>query len=223
MGRPGLARSENKTEMFLIQLSYFEKRFWERVKINEGENNCWEWTGTRMKNGYGVLSMGRKNQVLAHRISLSLFNKKPIPDDLFVLHSCDNPKCVNPEHLSLGTAKDNSVDMINKRRHLHGEKHKNSVMTDSMVVEARNLYRSGISPSKISEMTGICVGTLIPAITGITWNHVNNTSPPCERRPRHVDPSKWSRGVLKRLKNIPASKRYLKKATEESEAAHAND
>lgn len=88
-----------------------EKRFWPRVNKAEG---CWEWTGSLFqKTGYGQFSIGYNNY-LSHRVSWWLTNGDP--EDRCVLHSCDNPKCVRPDHLFLGTFSDNTRDAIKKGR-----------------------------------------------------------------------------------------------------------
>ncbi len=77
---------------------------------------CWFWMGSVNKKGYGQISTTRKfGPVLAHRLSWEL-HYGPIHEDLRVLHKCDNPKCVNPEHLFLGTPKRNTDDMMEKKR-----------------------------------------------------------------------------------------------------------
>lgn len=79
------------------------------------ENNCWEWTGSLWSNGYGRLRYDNKHQ-RAHRVSY-LLHKGLIPDGLLVCHTCDNPKCINPKHLFLGTNKDNMDDADKKGRY----------------------------------------------------------------------------------------------------------
>lgn len=93
------------------------------------KNDCWEWTGcyqSRKRNGITQKRYGkfRSHNVyyLAHGLIWEL-TKGPIPEDLFVCHSCDNPPCVNPDHLFLGTALDNELDMVKKGRHQHGDNH----------------------------------------------------------------------------------------------------
>ncbi len=90
-----------------------EQRFWLKVKKTD---MCWLWKGylTR-KNGYGKISFNKKDQV-AHRVSWQLKNGD-IPTGMSVLHKCDNPPCVNPDHLFLGTQRDNVLDMVRKKRH----------------------------------------------------------------------------------------------------------
>jgi hypothetical protein len=102
-----------------------EPRFWSYVKrLNPTE--CWEWIGKRDKYGYGFLRIGKIRSFQAHRISYLMFYKIQ-PGNLFVCHSCDNPPCVNPSHLWLGTAKDNSRDMVSKGR---GRFQKNKKVTE---------------------------------------------------------------------------------------------
>ena len=89
-----------------------EERFWYHVNKTDG---CWEWTGYRDKVGYGRFKMGTKKVFMSHRAAYTLF-KGPIPDGLLVCHRCDNPSCVNPDHLFLGTHLDNNLDCVNKDR-----------------------------------------------------------------------------------------------------------
>lgn len=88
-----------------------EERFWAHVHKTEG---CWNWTAAVRGAGYGAFLVNQKNYG-AHRFSY-LLTKGEIPKGLCVLHACDNRRCVNPAHLSLGTNKDNTADMISKGR-----------------------------------------------------------------------------------------------------------
>lgn len=100
----------------------WQARFADRADYNL-KTGCFEWKGACDRDGYGVFSsdpdFGRK-KLKAHRLAYEL-HVGPIPDGLLVLHSCDNPPCVNPEHLFLGSADDNRTDMYQKRRHRHSE------------------------------------------------------------------------------------------------------
>ncbi|MDQ1317135.1 MAG: hypothetical protein QG588_786 [Candidatus Poribacteria bacterium] len=91
-----------------------EDRFWSKVDI-KGLLDCWEWTAKSIRgHGYGFICINQK-KISAHRLSYEMAYGK-IPDDLLVLHSCNNKKCVNPAHLRVGTNQDNADDRINKRR-----------------------------------------------------------------------------------------------------------
>lgn len=87
-----------------------EQRFWSKV---DKTGQCWIWTAAKNK-GYGIFSIGKKNK-FAHRVSYELFYKSSI-DGILICHKCDNPSCVNPQHLFLGTHHDNTMDAMAKGR-----------------------------------------------------------------------------------------------------------
>lgn len=93
-----------------------EAKFWARVAKTD---SCWIWTGLKIRQGYGRFSLNGKNW-LAHRLAF-LFTYGEFPDDLCVLHNCDNPSCVRPDHLRLGSIRDNNADTMVRGRHRHGE------------------------------------------------------------------------------------------------------
>lgn len=93
-------------------------RFWKRV---DKTNDCWLWKGGTDRAGYGVVRRAAK-PIRAHRLSWSLLMGEMPPSEVFVLHKCDTPRCVRPDHLFLGSAKDNSDDMVAKGRHATGNR-----------------------------------------------------------------------------------------------------
>lgn len=102
------------------------------------KKDCWLWTGALKENGYGCMGTNQKSGMYPHRVSFELFNG-PIPRGLCVLHTCDNRRCINPDHLWIGTHADNARDMIRKNRARHGEKHPGAKLTEKDVIFIKNL------------------------------------------------------------------------------------
>lgn len=120
--------------------SSIEERFNSKY-VPEPNSGCWLWLGATDSRGYGQIRFNNKTSQ-AHRVSYMLYNNC-ILDELCVLHTCDNPICVNPEHLKLGTQQDNLQDMYNKRRNVKGEKSNFSKLKKHDILEIRNKYSSG--------------------------------------------------------------------------------
>lgn len=98
-------------------------RFWTKVK-RAGPNECWEWSGARSR-GYGQIGVPRSiptKMLLAHRVSYELHHGISVPSNMVVMHTCDNPPCVNPAHLKIGTRSDNQIDSSNKKRHFESSR-----------------------------------------------------------------------------------------------------
>lgn len=113
-----------------------EERFWEKVDKSDG---CWLWTACCYTDGYGMFWTGEKYD-RAHRFSLEL-EGVDIPSGMWVLHHCDNPKCVNPDHLFIGDASDNAIDAFSKGRRVNpkGTDHHMAKLTEKQVLEIRQL------------------------------------------------------------------------------------
>ena len=124
----------------------------------EKTDSCWNWTGTKHQYGYGIFIVKNKS-LRAHRFSYEL-HKGPIPTGLVVLHSCDNPLCVNPDHLSVGTRGDNNRDAVSKGRNAFGERNGHAKLSaqdveDIRASSLRNVdlaYKYKIDASQISRI-----------------------------------------------------------------------
>lgn len=180
-------------------------RFWGKV---DRSGACWVWTGARGRRGYGVFSVhcpaaagiGRTaKHARAHRLSWAIANQAAPPPDMDVMHSCDNPRCVNPDHLSTGTRLDNMRDCSQKgrvakgdesgaRRHperlARGDRHGSKTMPHTVPRGARNgaatikerdarnirkMQATGLGKVKISRALGLPVGAVAGVVSGRSW------------------------------------------------------
>jgi hypothetical protein len=146
----------------------FEERFWEKVRRGDG---CWEWAAQRQNHGYGRFAVSRCNMHLAHRVAWELASG-PIPESLCVLHRCDNPCCVRPDHLFLGTKKANTRDMLRKGREARGERHGVSKLTAGKVLEACRLREEGMTYAAIGARLGVNRTAVYKVIKRKRWGHV---------------------------------------------------
>lgn len=153
------------------------ERLLSHIKINT-ETNCWEWQGSK-RNGYGRMIVGsrtdntRKSKS-AHRVSFEIYHGE-IPDGMDVCHKCDNPCCVNPTHLFVGTRQDNMNDRESKGRNKiqYGSKNGRSKLKEHQVVEIRLKRNSGMSFGKLSKEYGVCKKTVMRAVSGQNWAMVD--------------------------------------------------
>lgn len=145
----------------------FERRFLRRVVKT---SKCWIWTGPLTNGGYGRITYGGISTTgLAHRASWIFFNNKPIPLGLEVLHKCDNRRCVNPNHLHIGTQKDNIREMVERRRGIEGEDHPCSKLSNKDVLRIRGeLRRGNISRKKIAKSYSVSASL----IDRIAWGKI---------------------------------------------------
>lgn len=149
-----------------------EDRFWPYVIKPEG-GGCWVWVGAKNDYGYGVLRGGNGDglSVRAHRFSYEL-HLGTIPAGMKVLHRCDTPACVNPDHLFLGTHADNSKDKVSKGRHAVGERFPHAKLTAALVLEIRDLFSQGVPKTELADRYGVGVNAISRVVTRQTWKHV---------------------------------------------------
>lgn len=147
-----------------------EFRFWKYTEKST-EEECWIWKCAKCR-GYGVLNHEGRN-VYAHRISYEL-HKGPIKEGLFVLHKCNNPSCVNPNHLYEGTRKNNARDRELSKNHSRGSNNPNSILTEEEVVEIKRLIRVEFWRTRkdIGEQFGVHPVNISLIATGKAWKHV---------------------------------------------------
>lgn len=141
--------------------------------VRNPDTGCWDWLRSKDKNGYGYIKDEGKT-TKAHRVSYKIHNGR-IPKEQCVLHKCDNPSCVNPEHLFLGTFADNARDKVEKGRQYrgftrdhHGERNGRSILTVKDVLWIRANYKRGMS-KLLAEKFGVCVMTILRANRGENW------------------------------------------------------
>lgn len=150
------------------------ERFNERY-FPEPMSGCWLWDSEGHKFGYGQFTINNRHEG-AHRASWML-HRGPIPKGQMVLHRCDNPACVNPDHLFLGDARTNAMDCLKK-----GRGPARLVLTAELVKQVRDRRAAGESWHDISRDTGIKVNTLHLAGSGKSWAHVGGHAAPSRTR-----------------------------------------
>lgn len=183
------AQVQNKINTYHQRFKTLHERFFEKVEKEDAETECWNWSGAITNMGYG--SFDKKS---AHRISWEL-HKGKIPDGvgyhgICVCHRCDNPRCVNPSHLFLGTHGENMRDMKSKKRAAHssgdrngarihiekmprGEQNGMSKLTSEKVVSIREKYAAGgVFLRQLSEEFGVSISVIHKAVKKVSWKHV---------------------------------------------------
>lgn len=168
------------------------KRFFSKIDI-KNEDECWNWLVNKNCDGYGIFKYNN-DSIYAHRMSWLIFNNE-IPKELYVLHLCDNRKCVNPKHLKLGTQQDNMKDMVNKGRNcnLKGEEHGGSKLTWNQINEMRKLYLTRkYTQKQLSLMYDSSPSNIDSILNNKTWEDKNYV-------PIHIDGKEGERSRFSKL------------------------
>lgn len=144
--------------------SYFHK-FQQKVQVGS-DDECWEWTGGKNDERYGYMRVGIKSEK-AHRLSYQWLIG-PIPKGKILMHTCDNPSCVNPYHLRVGTQLDNVRDMMEKGRNVT----RTQKLNKEQVLEIRHRYACGETQQALADEYGVGVTAISKIVNRKTWKHI---------------------------------------------------
>jgi len=139
----------------------------------EPNTGCWLWIAYAHANGYGQFNVTATQPRRAHRVAYELY-VGPIPAGLCACHRCDTPLCVNPDHLFLGTHRDNVADKMAKGRggDRRGEASGRARLTEAQVLQVMALCRGGATRASVAARFGVASGTIRSIVKGLTWSHV---------------------------------------------------
>lgn len=164
-----------------------ERRFWAKVKIDP--NGCWLWQGSTKGDGNNYGQFGFCGKVsAAHRVSYEL-HYGPFDKALHVLHRCDCPPCVRPDHLFLGTHLDNMLDKLNKDRVPHGENAGRAKLTAVQVHEVLEDYASGLNIREVAEKFGVSKCAIGAILRGVSWREITNGARVTRRNEGEASPT----------------------------------
>lgn len=149
------------------------KKFWERVIKTD---SCWLWRGEKNSMGYGRLAFGsqkygKRKRIFAHRLSLELHGVQVLESDT-VMHTCDTPLCVNPEHLKVTTIAGNLEDMRSKKRHNFGQKNGGAKLSNETVLKLVDMVATGSDVNSAAKILGIRPENAKTILRGNRWSIV---------------------------------------------------
>jgi len=144
--------------------------FWRKVRMDGHPRGCWEWTASKNEHGYGRVHRGGVF-FKAHRESLRMFGVM-VPHEQLVLHECDNPSCVNPSHLTLGSQLDNMKSCRERGRSNRGERNGMAYLTEDQVREIRRRFSGGDGQASIAASMGLGRSAVLKVCKNVRWRHV---------------------------------------------------
>jgi transposase len=148
-----------------------EQRLWAKT---DKTKECWIWLGHKDRDGYGNIRIGGRKAMRTHRLSFFLATKID-PIGMLVCHHCDNPSCINPDHLYLGTALENNRDKINRHREnwAKGERVHNAKLTRDQVLSIFKEYKAGgVRQQDLAKKHNVSQSEIYTVLNGITWGHL---------------------------------------------------
>lgn len=164
------------TKKYLVENPSFAIALIQENSIPEPMSGCWLWIGeSTASGGYGRIYLGERRHVLAHRVSWEAHNGKPIPNGLWALHKCDQPACVNPDHLYPGTHAQNTEDMVRRNRTAKwkglrcGEANPRAKLSWDDVPKIKSMVRRGISRRTVATLFAVSTTTINNLIAGRIW------------------------------------------------------
>lgn len=165
-----------------MDIAIARERFWSRVDVSGGPGACWPFNGTRQKRPgreYGAFT-GNGIMHPAHRWGW-IFTFADLPRWLLVCHRCDNPPCVNPAHLFLGTYSDNTLDCVAKGRHVgyRGSRHAWATLDESVVLQIRRMKRDGATNKSLAKMFSVGLKCIENIVYRRTWKYLTDEAAPC--------------------------------------------
>lgn len=149
-----------------------QERFWNKV-ARSSPSDCWEWQGARQTMGYGAFSINGKPEA-THRLAWEMANG-PIPDGLHVCHHCDNPPCVNPAHLFLGTPAANAADKVSKGRAsggARGSRNNRAKLNEWSACGVMARCLQGVPQVQVSREFGVTRQVVYCIVKGKVWKHL---------------------------------------------------
>lgn len=146
------------------------ERFWSKADRSGGPDACWPWQGTRARRGYGRFKIRTGEALKAHRVAYYIANGEE--PQLWVLHSCDNPPCVNPRHLSQGTHAENMRQRTQRNRTAEGSRSASAKLTEGDIPEIRRRLAAGHTLVSIARSYHVGETTIRDIRERHTWDHV---------------------------------------------------